>query len=335
MMRLSRYLSIILLLLASLSASAQKAPEASASLRADATKLMVGDQARVFLSAQCDPTKSRIAWPQVPDSFGKLEVVEKGKIDTVKQGALAIYTQRLLVSGWDSAEYVIPPFLFNVTPANGAPYTIQTEGLTFQVSTVPVDTTKPFKPIKGILQVETSWLDYIWWFVGAGILLLAIIGYIIWRKTRKKPVVQAPPPPPEPVHEKALRLLASLESESLWQKGEVKEYYVRLTDILRTYIEERFGLPAMERTTDELTAAASHHKELAFQAQRLHTILSTADMAKFARAQPSPTEHISTMQSTRDLIMATIPPPPQAAAEGTLQHSATPTLQQPQQGSQS
>ncbi len=323
-MRALRYIATLTLLLVSVVAFAQ-APEASASLRADATKLIVGDQARVFLSAQCDPAKSRIDWPQIPDSFGKLEVVEKGKIDTVKKGILTIYTQRLLVSGWDSAEYTIPPFVFNVTPSSGNPYTIQTEGLTFSVSTVPVDTTKPFKPIKGIMQVELSWRDYIWWIVGAGLLLLAIIGYVIWKKTRKKPVVMAPPPPPEPLHEKALRLLAALEAEGLWQKGEVKEYYVRLTDILRNYIEERFNVPAMERTTDELTAAARTHKELAFQAQRLHGILATADMAKFARAQPTLTEHISTMQATKDLVVATIPLPTEAE---TLQHSNTPTRSQ-------
>jgi hypothetical protein len=322
MMRAFRYIATLCLLLIAAGSYAQGG-DAIASLRADATKMLVGDQARVFLSAQCDSTKARIQWPQVPDSFGKLEVVEKGKIDTVKKGILTIYTQRLLVSGWDSAEYAIPAFQFNVTPTNGAPYTIQTEGLSFSVSTVSVDTTKPFKPIKGIMEVETSWMDYIWWFVGAGLLLLALIAYIIWRNTRKRPVIVAPPPPPEPVHEKALRLLSELEAENLWQKGEVKEYYVRLTDILRNYVEDRFDVPALERTTDELTAAASHHKELAFQAQRLHIILATADMAKFARAQPTPTEHISTMQATRELIMATIPQPP------TLQQSNAPTVQHP------
>src|ERR1043165_5280000 len=104
-MRALRYFATLSLLLVSVAAFAQ-APPASASLRADAIKLIVGDQARVFLSAQCDPAKSRVEWPQIPDSFGKLEVVEKGKIDTVKKGILTIYTQRLLVSGWDSAEYI-------------------------------------------------------------------------------------------------------------------------------------------------------------------------------------------------------------------------------------
>jgi hypothetical protein len=264
----------------------------------------------------------------VPDSFGALEVVEKGKIDTVKKGGITVYTQRLLVSGWDSGEYIIPPFQFAVTPVNGTPYTIQTEAQTLSVSTVPVDTTKPFKPIKGIIEVEASWLDYIWWIVGAGLLLAALIGYIIWRSTRKKPLPPPPPPPVEPIHEKALRLLAALEGENLWQRGEVKEYYVRLTDILRTYIEERFDMPAMERTTDELTAAAHAHPVLSLHVRQLYTILSTADMAKFARAQPTAAEHVSTLQAARDMIMATIPAPV-APASASPNAADKPSSQRP------
>jgi hypothetical protein len=127
------------------------------------------------------------------------------------------------------------------------------------------------------------------------------------------------------LHEKALRLLAALEAESLWQKGEVKEYYIRLTDILRNYIEARFGIPALERTTDELSAAAKKHPELCLQADRLHGILATADMAKFARAQPTPAEHAAAMQDTKDLIIASIPKPAPEAASGSASQPGTRT----------
>src|SRR5690606_308477 len=100
------------------------------------------------------------------------------------------------------------------------------------VQTVPVDTTKPFKPIKGIMAVETSWQDYIWWIAG-GILALVAIGLIVYFLRRKKPAIPPPPPAPQPAHERALQQLEALEREALWQGGEVKAYYVRLTDILR------------------------------------------------------------------------------------------------------
>ena len=77
---LRAHIALLLLLLLSAASFAQQAPQASASLRTDATNLLVGDQARVFLSAQIVPAQGTIIWPQLPDSFGKLEVVKKDKI---------------------------------------------------------------------------------------------------------------------------------------------------------------------------------------------------------------------------------------------------------------
>ena len=280
--------------------------DASALLTTNQDHLVVGDQARVILSAQHDPSLSRIAWPTIPDSFGKLEVVTKDKIDTIKQGRFVHYRQLLLVTGFDSGVHTIPPFQFTVTPASGAPYTMQTGAISMLVQPVPVDTTKPFKPIKGIMIVKATWLDYIGWIV-AGIIALIAIGLVVYFLRQKRHKIPPPVAAPEPLHVRAMRLLEKLDAEQLWQKGEVKGYYVRLTDILRSYIEARFGVKAMERTTDELTAAARRHNELVLHAERLERILSTADMAKFARAQPQPAEHLAAMQATKDFITASIP----------------------------
>jgi len=225
----------------------------------------------------------------------------------VKTGRFVQYRQRLMVTGFDSGEFVIPPFQVSIVPKSGAPYQLTTGQLNILVQTLDVDTTKPIKPIKGIMIVPTSWLDYIWYIVG-GVVLLAII--LIFALRRKpKPVQALPPPPPEPLHVRTLAALDTLERQGLWQRGEVKEYYVQLTDILRGYIEAQFGVPAMERTTDELTAAARQHPVLCRHADTLHMILSTADMAKFARAQPMPDEHVAALRATRAFITATVPQP--------------------------
>jgi hypothetical protein len=106
--------------------------------------------------------------------------------------------------------FVIPPFQMLVTPVSGAPYAIRTSALELLVRTVPVDTTKPFKPIKGIMAVESSWLDYIWWIVAGAAALLAIV-LIIYFSRQKKHRIPPPPPPPEPLHVRAFQLLDALE----------------------------------------------------------------------------------------------------------------------------
>lgn len=107
----------LLLILLSSSSFAQNT---TATARIDATQIMVGDQARVFLEVQHNPA-NRLQWATIPDTFNNLEVVEKGKIDTIANGGLTTYRQRLLITGFDSGMFKVPPFVFSVIPGNDTP----------------------------------------------------------------------------------------------------------------------------------------------------------------------------------------------------------------------
>jgi len=92
--------------------------------------------------------------------------------------------------------------------------------------------------------------------------------------------------------EKATNLLNTLEKKELWQRGEIKEYYSELTDIVRIYIEEAIEVPAMESTTSELIQAlkiASLKKKMELSKEtidNLFTVLKQADLVKFAKSKP-------------------------------------------------
>lgn len=286
--------------------SSAQAQTVQATAKLDPAKIVVGDQARLFLEVSGN-AGYQLTWPAIPDSFGSVEVVEKGKIDTLKNGNLLIYKQRLLITGFDSAVYTIPQISFAVND-RGNTYNIATDSLSFLVSTVLVDTTKEFKPIKGIIAVKGSWLDYIWWIIGAVLLLAAIIIITIILSRRKKPE-PVEPVITETLTEKTLRQLRELKAENIWQRGEegVKEYYVQLTDIIRNYIELRFGVAALEKTTDELMTAAAKNAELHKIRQQLFVLLYTADMAKFAKAQPTIIEHDAAMEAALEMVQKTKP----------------------------
>ena len=271
---------------------------------------MVGDQARLFLEVRNNPSAGRVEWAVIPDTFNNLEIVERGKIDTLKQGDAVIYKQRLTVTGFDSGLFRIPSFAFPVVPASGSPYTVMSDSLSLLVQTVAVDTTKEFKGIKGIMYVKGSWLDYVWYAIGAIVFLVLFAFIIIYFMRNKKAKPPLPQAPPETLQERTLRLLSELETKELWQKQQVKEYYVQLTDIVRNYIEERFQTPAMELTTDELLYKAKLHRELQPYSGLLSVILHTADLAKFAKAQPLPQEHVEAMDKSREFVQSSRPKPP-------------------------
>ncbi|MES2703097.1 MAG: hypothetical protein V4649_10685 [Bacteroidota bacterium] len=276
--------------------------------RMDPRRITVGDHARLFLEVPAAPAGYTLHWAQIPDSFNSLEVVERGKIDTLKQGAQILYKQRVVLTGFDSGVFTVPAFAFIYSPAEGD-HTISVYSDSFQVlvQTVAVDTTKAFKPIKGLMAVKSSWLDYLWLIIGA-LVFVALGIFVAWYFIKnKKAAVPKPTGPVETLQERTLRLLGELDARQLWQKKQVKEYYIVLTDIIRTYIEQRFHTPAMELTTDELLYKVQYHRELQPYHSILATILSTADLAKFAKAEPLPQEHMDAMDKAKEFVASSKP----------------------------
>ncbi len=102
------------------------------------------------------------------------------------------------------------------------------------------------------------------------------------------------------------------------QNNQPKEYHTELVDILRVYIEERFGINVMELTSDEILYKVAVHKEMSQHRLLLSNILHIADLAKFAKAQPTPQEHHAAMEYARQFINATQPVvvvPPQTPSQ--------------------
>jgi hypothetical protein len=152
----------------------------------------------------------------------------------------------------------------------------------------PVDIKKPFSaPIT--LKEIAPWLFGII-LIGA---LVFLIVYALSRRSKNKPLFQRPLKPKLPPHVIALQELDKLKGEELWQHEKVKDYYTRLTDIVRVYIEERFTITAMEQTTFEiLTSFKEKESQIVDKSVvELKEILEVADLVKFAKLTPLPDEN--------------------------------------------
>jgi hypothetical protein len=279
--------------------------------RVDARKITIGDHLRLWLEVQPGAKDNTVRWAKKPDTLYGLEIVEQGKIDTIQNADTYLLKQRLLVTGFDSGQYYIPSFAFQVMDKNGQATELFTDSILIQVATVPVDTTKAFKPIKDIVEVKSSWLDH-WKLILAIVLLLGLLVFVWYYfiKNRKtKMPEKAAKVPPEKAHEKAVRQLQELKDKHLPEQGKVKEYYSGLSDIIRTYLEERYGITAMEQTTDELLAFLKKQNDSRTELRKvrpeLKMILRTADLAKFAKANPLPDEQNACMNAALEVIKRT------------------------------
>jgi hypothetical protein len=119
--------------------------------------------------------------------------------------------------------------------------------------------------------------------------------YAYVRRRNNKPIFRSPKPA-DPPHVVALRELDKLRSEKLWQNNRTKDYYIRLSDIIRTYIEGRFGVTAMEMTSDEIIEGMRFSGfEDNNLINRLRNLFTLSDLVKFAKAQPLPDENETAM----------------------------------------
>lgn len=85
--------------------------------------------------------------------------------------------------------------------------------------------------------------------------------------------------------------LRRLERRKLWQRGFVKQYHSEVTEIIRRYIERRFGVMALEMTTGEVMHNVKQTAMSVEVQETLFKFLSDADLVKFAKYQPTPEEN--------------------------------------------
>ena len=148
------------------------------------------------------------------------------------------------------------------------------------------------------------------WILG-GLLLIVLVFFLFYffrKRSKSEPVFTLKPRVVLLPHEAALAELEKLRVQKLWQEGRTKEYHTILTDILRTYIEARFKRNAMESTTSEIIDELTGLPEIPRESlEKLRQILVLADLVKFAKSQPLPAEHESSLVSGVAFVRETIP----------------------------
>ncbi len=288
-------------------ASAQK-------ITADTTAITIGQQ--ITLTLELGVKKGELVdWPLLNDTLTKsIEVISKSTIDSLvdAQTGSTKYSQQILVTSFDTGFHVIPPLTFKVKrPGETAAETRQTEPLLISVSGVAVDMQAEIRDLKPVMQAPYTLRDFLpWILLLLGIALLALLGWYYYQsRKKKKPLIKLTLRQPKPAHVLALEQLEELKLKQLWQKGQVKEYYSKLTDILREYFAARFGVNAAEMTSDEIIMAMKDHLSDAERLKNLRKVLQLSDMAKFAKARPLDAENEISFMLSAAIVNSTKPAP--------------------------
>lgn len=150
-------------------------------------------------------------------------------------------------------------------------------------------------------------------------LLAALLGAAAWHarrewlRRRAQGGPEAPAAPPVPLERRAEAALDELEASGLWQRGEHAAFYLRLTGILRGYLEERWGEPATAMSSGELARLVKSRARLELAATA-RELLERADLVKFARLRAAEGDGPGDLERARRLVRETTPVPEPAGA---------------------
>ncbi|MGB8194743.1 MAG: hypothetical protein WCF67_22610, partial [Chitinophagaceae bacterium] len=208
-----------------------------------------------------------------------------------------LYRQQLIITSFDSGTWKIPAFLLEAGKKR-----IRTDTISINVTYLPSDTAKDYNDIKDIIEVKNPDNPYLPWIIGAGaLLLLAIIIYFL-RKKKKPEQPRAQPVSKLSPFEEAMQNLEEFRKLQLAEKGEVKQYYTRLNDVLRWYIFRKFGFSSLEKTNEELILQLRQMRLGDQEFTMLAQALRMADFVKFAKYTPSPAEQEETFNIIKNSI---------------------------------
>lgn len=285
--------------------------QVSVEVKMDTSMLLIGDQTKVHLKATY-PNGTFVNMPVFSDTIiDKLEILDISNIDTTFQDDLYTIHQEYLVTNFDSGWYAIPPLDFIVgIPQQNRLDTLQSVPVYFGVMNMQLDTVNRdgIIDIKAPMEAPITFREVAPFVgLGLGILILALLAYILYMKyAKKEPVFIKKEKPKEPAHVIAYRGLDALKEEKLWQKGLVKEYYSALTEVIRIYIEDRWNVLAMESTTDEIINDLKSVEEVGKSLNsELKDVLVRADFVKFAKAMPLADENEKSLDFAYDFIAKT------------------------------
>jgi hypothetical protein len=270
--------------------------------------VMLGEQLKYTISARAGE-EVWIGLPEFSDTItSDIEIIEARPVDTTFEEGQRIITREYLVASFAPGWNTVPPqpVAFNTGELADTVYT------TAQLLTVlapQVDTTQAIMPIKPPVNTPVTLAEVLpWALAGYGaLLLLTLVAALIWiRLQKEQDPEQFIVKPTEPAHVVAFRELEKLRKEDLPGKGKLKEYYTRLTWIIRGYMARQFDIHALESTTTEIIEAFSvRYTEQNGLLNSLEQLLMLADLVKFAKEAPSREENERHLQHAEDFVEKT------------------------------
>jgi len=253
---------------------------------------IIGDRLRLEIEVRAEPGVE-ILMPSFGEALDRYRVVSFAPSEDFDAEGYTVARQDYLLEPSRSGPQSIPPLLVEFVdrrpgrvpaPEDQDAYELLTERIDFEVSSVlPDDAVLDLRPALGALPPRPTPLEVPWpWLLAAALLLLGLAPYalrVIQGKLAARRRLSA--------YQVARRELDELLHGERPGRENMDGFFVRLSAVIRRYLEDRFGLRSPELTTEEFLQELARSPDLFAQHRDLLTaFLTRADLVKFANYVP-------------------------------------------------
>jgi hypothetical protein len=263
-------------------------PGITVSTEVDRAEIYIGDLINYAITIEYDSTYELIP-PPLGANLGAFDVKDyQSDLLTRLDGGRVQSKSIFVLSTFTTGDYIIPPIpvIFNLP--DGTRKAVLSEGIPIKVLSIlgNAGDSVDIKPLKAPYAFKRDLTRYYIWG-GAGLVALILALVLIWRWLREKRA-GTEPVDLRPAWEIAFERLAVLKEKNLPQRALFKQFYVELTEIIRSYYERMYSLNVLDMTTGEFLAVFGDLELPDGLYDRTEAFLKHADLVKFAKLIPEP-----------------------------------------------
>ncbi len=272
----------------------------------DSGKVLIGDQIRLKLMVEQTGDAYVVSFPDIKKKLSEpMEILSIHNIDSIMgaNGKKQI-SQEIQLAVYDTGRFEIPELSFVIH--NGS-VTDTLKSLPMDLTIMPVAMDSTIHDIKGIYRMPLTIMEAVEYTIYLiAIVLLGFAVFYYLKRRKRNAVAKTLQLPDEPPYVTALRELQKLADEKPWIHKQVKYFHIQLTDILRKYLEYHFRIQAFEQTTEEILTSLKKNAALnTADLKQLSEILRLADLVKFAKVIPEPSDNADQVNQAINFVNST------------------------------
>lgn len=279
----------------------------------DSASLLMGKQTTLHVEIM-EPSKGHQGYLIIPSDTltANVEIFKVSEPDTTfsSHDGPMLVRQEIILQSFDSGLYPIGPLAYVIKEGD----TVFSNPLSLKVVPVDVDSLETIHSFAPVISIKSKWYDFLpdwlldYWLYCIICIIVVAGGIFLWLMLKKKVAVPfMPKAKPISPYNAAISSLNILRDKHLCENGREKEYYTDLTDILRIYLEGRFGINAMEMTSSQILDTLKKNEEIRHHHDMVKRILEIADYVKFAKVRPLPDDNVKAWNDAHQFVIDTKP----------------------------